>query len=317
MYLPQRTCTEVLRAFAKGTPGSPQRRFRFYVAENVQAAFGKKGPKHGLPRDLNALLDMSLDEVRREFGPGSLPRPASNPPCAEGYPVVTDRRAGDDWEARPEDERQDLIRIRQWLLSGDASGATRYATTYHLSAELPPLLYELWTEGLIDLDALRDAIPEVWINNKSPVTGLGMHKWTAMFKAAGFLSRTVSSSLHQPAFEISLHDGPPTESLIVWRGAALASAGRGMSWSFYPECAAKFAQSAADSPRQGHWIEAGVFRATIPGRAVLAVFGDHREQEVVVNPNMLRGRIELVEAVRPSEDALRRRERLKRMFGPK
>ena len=35
----------------------------------------------------------------------------------------------------------------------------------------------------------------------------------------------------------------------------------------------------------------------VPPRAVLALFGDDREQEVVVNPNMLRGRIEFDETI--------------------
>lgn len=63
----QEICAEVLGFFAKGSPGSPQRRFRFYVAENVQAGFGKKGPRHGLPRDIETLLDLSLTETRKEF----------------------------------------------------------------------------------------------------------------------------------------------------------------------------------------------------------------------------------------------------------
>ena len=45
-------------------------------------------------------------------------------------------------------------------------------------------------------------------------------------------------------------------------------------------------------------VDAGVFSATIPVCAVLAVFGDEREQELVVNPNMLRNRVVLDETLR-------------------
>ncbi len=45
-------------------------------------------------------------------------------------------------------------------------------------------------------------------------------------------------------------------------------------------------------------VDAGVFSVTIPVCAVLAVFGDAREQELVVNPNMLRNRVVLDETLR-------------------
>lgn len=56
-----------------------------------------------------------------------------------------------------------------------------------------------------------------------------------------------------------------------------------------PECAADF----ADKVWPG--AEAGIYPAEIPGRAVFDVIGGPREQEIVVNPGMLRGRIVLVE----------------------
>lgn len=77
MFQPQRICADVLRVFARGAPGSPQRRFRFYLAEYVQAAFGEKGPEHGLPRNLDALLDMALHSVRQDFGPSFTPMTAT------------------------------------------------------------------------------------------------------------------------------------------------------------------------------------------------------------------------------------------------
>jgi UDP-glucose 6-dehydrogenase len=93
-----------------------------------------------------------------------------------------------------------------------------------------------------------------------------------------------------------------------------------MSWTFYADCAEQFAVANLvhedDQP--------AVFRATIPGRAVLAVFCDEREQEVVVNPHMLRERAtpeavadaalqaRVMEAV---ADRQRERARLERLFG--
>jgi hypothetical protein len=78
-----------------------------------------------------------------------------------------------------------------------------------------------------------------------------------------------------------------------------------MSWTQYEEVAQSFAQGGADKYGQ----PSGVFLAKLPGRAVLAMFADEREEEVVVNPNMLRGRVELVRRVDMSDEAKRRRER--------
>jgi hypothetical protein len=211
----------------------------------------------------------------------------------------------DDWAERihREDERmaQECELIREALESGDAWGAVERGLSMGLSGDVPRLLAELWSECRIDIAKLRAAVPEVWIHNKSPVSSIGQRRWLAMFKAAGFLSQTKETQVHhpdgsvtavEPLFEITLHTGQPTGPLTVWRGASLESGGRGMSWSEYRECAAKFAGDPADLG-----IESGIFEATIPGRAVLAIFGDHREQEIVVNPYMLRGRIRLVERV--------------------
>lgn len=62
-------------------------------------------------------------------------------------------------------------------------------------------------------------------------------------------------------------------------------------------------QFAEDAAARG---EAGVWKATVPPQAVLALFGDEREQEVVVNPNMLRGRVALDERIPEKVDDERR-----------
>jgi hypothetical protein len=58
-----------------------------------------------------------------------------------------------------------------------------------------------------------------------------------------------------------------------------------------------------------------LFRVDLPGRAVLGMFADSREQEVVVNPDFLRGRIELVDEFSESAESAERRVRLAGVFG--
>jgi hypothetical protein len=127
-----------------------------------------------------------------------------------------------------------------------------------------------------------------------------------MFKVAGFLCQVVDerSLIHKDGtvekietpYVVEYVETPPPGPLVVWRGASLKSRGRGFSWTQYRDCAQEnFAQAWADL----YQSPSGLYRAEIPGRAVLAIFGDDREQEVVVNPNMLRGRVELVSTVEP------------------
>jgi hypothetical protein len=125
-----------------------------------------------------------------------------------------------------------------------------------------------------------------------------------MFKAAGFLCQVVEeSTTHQDgsvekittAYPTELIEAQPDSPPTIWRGASLTSNGRGFSWTQYRECAEEFAETWADLYRS----PCGLYRADVPGRAVLAVFGDAREQEFVVNPNMLRGRVQLVATIKP------------------
>lgn len=142
-----------------------------------------------------------------------------------------------------------------------------------------------------------------------------------MFKEAGFLSRMVTSRLLRPSgewedvierFPIALME-PPTSPLTIWRGASLSSQGRGMSWTQFRDCAVTFAQAWADIHQGG----SGLFRAVVPPAAVLAMFRDEREDEVVVNPNMLRGRVSLVDAIGESPESAARKDALRKvMAGP-
>ena len=145
-----------------------------------------------------------------------------------------------------------------------------------------------------------------------------------MYRAAGYLTQCVEvrsgGEVIAPPYQHIHFDDQPSGPLTVWRGAEARTEGKGMSWTFYADCAEQFAVANLvhedDQP--------AVFRATIPGRAVLAVFCDEREQEVVVNLHMLRGRATpeavadaaleacVMEAV---ADRQRGRARLERLFG--
>jgi hypothetical protein len=212
--------------------------------------------------------------------------------------VSTEQAGGEGWIAamRWEEAEAEAIRrerYRHGVESGYAGEIARAALSDGLSDEIPGMLYQAWQDGHINTSSLRDTVPEVWIYNKSPGRCLGQRAWVRMFKAAGFLCRTEewaeSGVAVSPRFEISWTRERPAGQLTVWRGAALSTGDRGMSWTLHRECAADFANKV--------WAgaEAGIYQAEIPGRAVLAVFGDPREQEIVVNPSMLRGRIVLDE----------------------
>jgi len=180
---------------------------------------------------------------------------------------------------------------------GDYWGAAIGALDLGLSEELPPLLWRRWTAGAMTLDQLREAIPSIWIHNRSPVPPIGERSWLAMFKAAGFLSQVAEVVGKPSRYATELAETRPTRPLVVWRGASLDSNGRGFSWTQYQECGQGFAQAWADVYQRA----SGLYRAEVPGRAVLAIFGDDREQEVVVNPNMLKGRVELVATISTGE----------------
>ncbi len=207
-----------------------------------------------------------------------------------------------------EQEADDLRVIGQLLRSDRPEDAALHALQSSLSPDVvPPMLYDAWRSGeLLSDDAIPRAIWGTWVYNKAPMRGLGERKWLQLFKAAGFVPIVVDEVRHTGAdgmvtvveHAFDLITEKRTRPMTVWRGAALRTAGRGMSWSVHRDCARLFAERVAAT-----WQDAGVYEATISPRAVLAVFGDEREQEVVVNPNCLRGKAapRLVETV-PAED---------------
>ena len=128
-------------------------------------------------------------------------------------------------------------RYRHGVESGYAGEVARAALSEGLSDEISGMLYRAWQDGHINTSSLRDTVPEVWIYNKSPGRCLGQRAWVRMFKAAGFLCRTEewaeSGVAVSPRFEISWTGERPAGQITVWRGAALSTGGRGMSWTLH------------------------------------------------------------------------------------
>lgn len=129
--------------------------------------------------------------------------------------------------------------------------------------------------------------------------GLDQSEWVRMFHSTGYLSR-IEPAGSADGSEVGLpYPLPaelltqPTGELVAWRGASVARQ-RGMSWTYYRQCAEEFVRVAAEHQ------EAVLVCSVVPGRAVLAAFADGREQEVVVNPGMLPRELEVVERVPPA-----------------
>jgi hypothetical protein len=219
-------------------------------------------------------------------------------------------------------ERRVVGFIEQALAHSDFYAAASAAIELHLFDEVPQLLYRLWHEERIAREQLPEAVAEVWIQNPSPVASLGQRRWLELFKAAvaalgGPIVRSVEVKMLTPdggeSTPVAAAYGhltePPTGSLEVWRGAAPDSA-CGMSWSVHRDCALGFAQGGADRHGRG-----ALYRAVVPPHGVLALFGDEREQEVVVNPYVVARSRVLVEEVPMSAEAVEMRDNLLRVFG--
>jgi hypothetical protein len=191
-----------------------------------------------------------------------------------------------------EQEAAQLDDYRQAIRAGNM--IAEVAAQDGLSDAVPRLVYERWLKGEIPQERLAIVIWDAWVHNKAPERGLGQRAWLRLFEATGFL--VASETGRNPKGRRGVNHFPHVETkpkapLPLWRGASLTRA-RGMSWSVHRDCAATFAHGAAE-----FGVEAGIFRAVVPPVAMLASLGDEREQEIVVNPNRLRGRIVLDEAI--------------------
>ncbi len=163
------------------------------------------------------------------------------------------------------------------LAEGDLFGAERLAGSTHGA----DLLSHVWEHATPE--QLAPALASAWTISHAPLGSLSAALWTRMFKKTGYLTDPT--------------DGAPlfTEPVTVYRGAATWTHGRGMSWT--------------TSRERGDWFmrcwlmlePRSLYRATVPPSAVLARFNGREEEEVVVNPHMLRSRVEVVESL-PCED---------------
>jgi hypothetical protein len=164
-------------------------------------------------------------------------------------------------------------KIRELVRDGDVETAVEWAGSTH-GAEL---LSQIWS-GL-EPSILGPALAHVWMRSHAPLKQLGSRTWVSMFKSAGFVS-----------------DGPsqPTEALQVYRAARVWTNGHGLAWTLTADVALIFYRRWREAG-----FHAGLYRATVRPAAVLARFDGRQEREAVVNPNMLRGRIEVLETGGP------------------
>lgn len=135
----------------------------------------------------------------------------------------------------------------------------------------PALLWSWRRSGRLSVDDLRLVIITAWMLAERPAERLGVAAWVELFREAGFVCEDDEEA------------APPTEPLVVYRGASWAGR-RGMSWTTNLSVAAEFAERWVDDT-VGH-----VFQTTVPPEAVLAFIGieeSRDECEVVVDPKLL------------------------------
>jgi hypothetical protein len=148
----------------------------------------------------------------------------------------------------------------------------------------PPALWQWWKTGRIGVAELAELIPHAWEGPASPTAWLREEQWVSLFRAAGFIAE-IDQRVSPLAFRV-----PPTDPVVVWRGAPTGAALPGMSWSPDIGTARTFFAK---------WRfagEAGLYRVEVDPQAVLAVFSWPAEQEVVIDPTMVdAATVELVE----------------------
>jgi hypothetical protein len=135
----------------------------------------------------------------------------------------------------------------------------------------PRLLWTWWYCNQIPHAEFRRLLPDVWHQAEWPGSSLGSRTWLGMFTSAGFVTDCDAS--------------PPAEPLTLYRGADSRHM-RGFSWTTDFGSAAWFARRIRLlKPDDAH-----MFEVTVPPDFVLADIAGRNEDEIVVNPNRLRGR---------------------------
>jgi hypothetical protein len=81
-----------------------------------------------------------------------------------------------------------LALVRRTLIAGAFEGRR---DMFGVRERIPRLLFRLWRSGQLSTRRLTYMLPEVWIYNPRPLASLGPRAWVQMFKATGFIGRTV------------------------------------------------------------------------------------------------------------------------------
>lgn len=141
----------------------------------------------------------------------------------------------------------------------------------------PGILWGWFEEEGMDIDTLRELLPEVWNMCEFPSLALDQEDWRELFGNATWWGERppVSDPPGLPA---------PTEDLTVYRGATEQTA-LGMAWTTDPDKAGWF----ADRLGMFGFVGAGVYVAVVPPSGVWALIGARQEREVVVDPTTLIG----------------------------
>lgn len=156
------------------------------------------------------------------------------------------------------------------------------------SGERLPTLIEWADAGVLSPDDLRALLPVIWQHADAPLLTFSVETLVRLFRRAGF---------HRDINDMS---GPPGDGLTVYRGA-YPIVRRGLAWTTSPDKAAWFctyadvhAVRAAHSgqPIDGSRVASErsrprVYVAHAPADAILAIYSERDEQEVVADPRML------------------------------
>lgn len=130
-----------------------------------------------------------------------------------------------------------------------------------------------WEAGHLARADLRDLLPQIWTREStdSPEAAIGTAACVELFRNAGFVA--IPNNLQKPTSAVTIYRGAPESHRI------------GMAWTQSETIARQF----RDGKRQRLRVETLVFRATAHPEAVLALFDDRRECEVVVDPALITG----------------------------
>jgi hypothetical protein len=132
-------------------------------------------------------------------------------------------------------------------------------------------LHAEWRAGHLTRADLRDLLPQIWTREStdSPEAAIETAECVQLFRSAGFVA--IPNNIERPTRALTIYRGAPESHRI------------GMAWTQSEAIARQF----RDGKRQRLRVEAFVFQATAHPEAVLGLFDDRREREVVVDPTLI------------------------------